>query len=122
MTYAQLAAEVSRFTRALMASGVSPGDRVAIWAPNCAEWVVAALGSLGAGAVLVTLNTRFKGGEAAYILRASGSTTLCTVEGFLGNDYPALLAGEDLGTLARVVVLRGPQAAASGTSRAGASE
>ena len=59
--------------------GWRKGDRVAIWAPNCAEWVVAALGSLGAGAVLVTLNTRFKGGEAAYILRASGATPLCTV-------------------------------------------
>jgi len=126
MTYAQLAAEVSRFTRALMASGVSPGDRVAIWAPNCAEWAVAALGLLGAGAVLVTLNTRFKGGEAAYILRASGTRTLLTVQGFLGVDYPGLLAGEELGDLERIVVLRrgwagGDQAtgAAGGPGRVG---
>ena len=106
MTYGGLAEEVSVFTRALMASGVSAGDRVALWAPNCAEWVVAALGVLGAGAVLVTLNTRFKGGEAAYILRASGARTLLTVQGFLGVDYPGLLAGEDLGDLERVVVVR----------------
>ena len=59
-----------------MADGVGPGDRVAIWAPNCAEWMLAALGALRAGAVLVPLNTRFKGAEAAYILRASGATTL----------------------------------------------
>jgi len=106
MSYADLAAEASRFTRALMASGVDAGDRVAIWAPNCAEWVVAALGVLGSGAVLVTLNTRFKGGEAAYILRASGASTLCSVQGFLGVDYPGLLAGQDTGDLARIVVLR----------------
>ncbi len=106
LTYGGLAEEVSVFTRALMASGVSAGDRVALWAPNCAEWVVAALGVLGAGAVLVTLNTRFKGGEAAYILRASGARTLLTVQGFLGVDYPGLLAGEDLGDLERVVVVR----------------
>jgi HIP---CoA ligase len=105
-TWAELATEAGVFTRSLMASGVEAGDRVVIWAPNCAEWVVAALGTLGAGAVLVTLNTRFKGGEAAYILKASGAKTLCTVEGFLGTDYPAMLVAEDLGDLASVVVLR----------------
>jgi acyl-CoA synthetase (AMP-forming)/AMP-acid ligase II len=105
-TLSELAADAAELTRALMASGVERGDRVAVWAPNCAEWVVAALGSLGAGAVLVTLNTRFKGGEAAYILRASGARTLFTVQGFLGVDYPALLVGEDLGDLSEIVVLR----------------
>jgi len=79
---------------------------VAIWAPNCAEWMLAALGALRAGAVLVPMNTRFKGGEAAYILRASGATTLVTVRGFLGVDYPSLLRGEDAGALARIVLLR----------------
>jgi len=107
LTYAGLAGEASRFTRALMASGVSSGDRVAIWAPNCAEWVVAALGVLGSGAVLVPLNTRFKGGEAADILRASGARTLLTVRGFLGVDYPGLLAGQDLGDLGEIVLLGG---------------
>ena len=96
-TFAELAADAAAMTRALMASGVAAGDRVAVWAPNCAEWVVAALGALGAGAVLVTLNTRFKGGEAAYILRASGARTLCTVDGFLGVDYPGMLAGRGPG-------------------------
>ena len=68
--------------------------------------MLAALGALRAGAVLVPLNTRFKGGEAAYIVRASGATTLLTVRGFLGTDYPALLVGEDTGALARIVLLR----------------
>jgi acyl-CoA synthetase (AMP-forming)/AMP-acid ligase II len=106
LTYAQLAPEVDRYARGFVAAGVEATDRVAIWAPNCAEWMLAALGALRAGAVLVPLNTRFKGGEAAYIARASGATTLLTVRGFLGTDYPDLLVGEDTGALARIVLLR----------------
>src|SRR3984957_2298993 len=106
LTFAELASEVDRYARAFIAAGVDAGDRVAMWAPNCAEWMLAALGALRAGAVLVPLNTRFKGAEAAYILRSSGATLLVTVRGFLGVDYPALLAGEDLGDLRRIVLLR----------------
>ncbi len=85
-----------------------------MWAPNCAEWMLAALGLLRAGAVLVPLNTRFKGGEAAYILRNAGATTLLTVRGFLGADYPAMLAGEDTGRLGRIVLLRDEGGKATG--------
>ena len=106
LTYAQLAPEVDRYARAFVAAGVEAGDRVGIWAPNCAEWMIAALGVLRAGGVLVPLNTRFKGKEAAYILRNSGATTLVTVRGFLGFDYPAMLAGEDVGALRTIVLLR----------------
>src|ERR1017187_7406507 len=111
LTFDQLAEEVAAATRAIVANGIERGDRVAIWAPNCAEWVIAALGSVGAGALLVPLNTRFKGAEAAYILRQSGARLLFTVQGFLGTDYPALLdeavaAGETVPDLERVVVLR----------------
>ena len=76
LTYAQLAPEVDRYARGFVAAGVGAGERVAVWAPNCAEWMLAALGALRAGAVLVPLNTRFKGAEAAYILRNAGATTL----------------------------------------------
>jgi acyl-CoA synthetase (AMP-forming)/AMP-acid ligase II len=106
LTYAELPEAVDLYARGFVASGVAPADRVAIWAPNCAEWILAALGALRAGAVLVPMNTRFKGGEAAYILRASGATTLVTVRGFLGVDYPSLLRGEDTGALARIVLMR----------------
>jgi acyl-CoA synthetase (AMP-forming)/AMP-acid ligase II len=106
LTYAQLPGAVDLYARSFVAAGVEAGGRVAIWAPNCAEWMLAALGALRSGAVLVPMNTRFKGGEAAYILRASGATTLVTVRGFLGVDYPALLHGEDTGALARLVLLR----------------
>ncbi len=106
LTFAELAPEVDRYARAFVAAGVAAGDRVALWAPNCAEWMLAGLGALRAGAVLVPLNTRFKGGEAAYIIRSSGATVLATVRGFLGVDFPALLAGEDIGALAEIVLLR----------------
>ena len=106
LTYAELPDAVDAYARGFVAAGVDAGDRVAIWAPNCAEWMLAALGVLRAGAVLVPMNTRFKGGEAAYILRASGATTLLTVRGFLGLDYPALLRGQDTGALERIVLLR----------------
>ncbi len=110
-SFDRLAEEVANATRAVMARGIEPGDRVAIWAPNCAEWIVAALGAVGAGAVLVPLNTRYKGAEAAYILRASGARLLFTVQGFLGTDYPAMLdeaitAGEPVPALEAVIVLR----------------
>ncbi len=108
LSYAELAARAERATAAFMAAGVERGDRVAIWAPNCWEWVVAALGLHGAGAALVPLNTRYKGREAAFILRRSRAKVLLTVTGFLDTDYVALLAGEDLPDLRRTIVLRGP--------------
>jgi acyl-CoA synthetase (AMP-forming)/AMP-acid ligase II len=111
LTFDELAEGVATATRAIVANGIDRGDRVAIWAPNCAEWVLAALGAVGAGAFLVPLNTRFKGAEAAYVLRESGARILFTVEGFLGNDYPQMLDqaaadGDKMPDLERVVVLR----------------
>jgi acyl-CoA synthetase (AMP-forming)/AMP-acid ligase II len=106
LTFAQLERSALEVTGAAMAAGLHPGDRVAMWAPNVAEWVVAALGLSGAGAVLVPLNTRFKGPEAAYVLRRSGARALFTVRGFLGTDYPAMLEDEDVPDLERIVLLR----------------
>ena len=106
LSFLDLESEARRVTAAALASGIARGDRVAIWAPNIAEWVLAALGLLGAGGVLVPLNTRFKGPEAADVLRRSGVKVLFTVRGFLGNDYPDLLAEEDLPDLDRIVLLR----------------
>lgn len=91
LDFAGLARAVGKAGRATIGAGVQAGDRVAIWAPNIWEWVVAALGVLDAGGVLVPLNTRFKSGEAAYILDKSRARMLFTVNGFLGNDYVAML-------------------------------
>jgi HIP---CoA ligase len=106
LSFAQLECEALRVTGAAMAAGIHPGDRVAMWAPNMAEGIVAALGLVGAGAALVPLNTRFKGPEAAYVLTRSRARALFTVRGFLGIDYPALLEGEDVPHLERIVLLR----------------
>jgi HIP---CoA ligase len=106
-TYAELGERVERAADAFLTAGMGPGDRVAVWAPNIPEWIVAAFGIQAAGGVLVPLNTRYKGAEAADILRRSGARLLCTVAGFLGTDYPDLLAGHDLPALERIVLLRG---------------
>lgn len=108
LTYGELQARVDRLAAAVVAAGVRPGDRVAIWAPNCWEWIVALLGLQSAGAVLVPLNTRYKGAEAADILRRSNARLLFCVEGFLGNEYVSMLrgTGEELPDLERIVVLR----------------
>ena len=106
LTFSQLEREALRVTGAAMAAGIHPGDRVAMWAPNMAEWIVAALGLVGAGAALVPLNTRFKGPEAAYVLTRSRARVLFTVRGFLGIDYPAMLEDEDVPHLERIVLLR----------------
>jgi len=108
-TFRQLHGAVREAARGFIALGIQPGDRVAIWAPNTWEWVVALGGLHSAGAVLVPLNTRFKGREAAYILAKSGAKVLLTVSDFLGTDYVAMLEPEraNLPDLAHVVVIRG---------------
>ncbi len=105
-TWSQLGGHVERATAAFVSAGLEPGDRVAIWAPNCAEWVPALLGLQSAGGVLVPLNTRYKGTEAADILARSRARILVTVDGFLGNHYAAMLEGHELPHLERIVVLR----------------
>ena len=69
--------------------GIDKGERVAVWAPNSAEWIIAAFGIMTAGAVLVPVNTRFKADEAADIIVRSGAKAVMTQPGFLGQDYQA---------------------------------
>ncbi|WP_354381894.1 FadD3 family acyl-CoA ligase [Streptomyces sp. PvR034] len=91
ISYAQLGERVERAAAACIATGLEPGDRVAIWAPNTLEWIVSALGAVSAGAVLVPLNTRFKGAEAAYVLQRSRARMLFVTGTFLGTSYVASL-------------------------------
>lgn len=90
-SFRRLAAEVRRCAAAMIASGVAPGDRVAVWAGNGHRFVVAALGAVSAGAVLVPVSTRFKGDEASWILARSRTRLLLVDNGFLGNDYVAMI-------------------------------
>jgi len=116
-TFAELGARADTAARAFVAAGVEPGDRVAIWAPNIPEWVEAVLGLHLAGGVLVPLNTRFKGAEAADIIDRSRAKAVLLVDGFLGNHYAEQLktAGRTLPHLEHVVTLRGdaPEGAVS---------
>jgi len=91
ITWTELGTACRRAAQGFVAAGVQPGDRVAIWVPNCWEWVAAVIGLQAAGGVLVPLNTRYKGTEAAWILERSRAVALVTVNGFLGNDYVAKL-------------------------------
>jgi acyl-CoA synthetase (AMP-forming)/AMP-acid ligase II len=107
VTYAELGSAVDAAAKAFVACGLEAGDRVAVWAPNCLEWVVALLGLQSCGGILVPLNTRFRGAEAAFILQRSRAVLLCTVRGFLGTDYVDLLSGHECPQLRQIVVLRG---------------
>lgn len=108
LSFAELANEVDRVAAALIESGVEPGERVAVWAPNMWEWAATALGIHSVGAVLIPLNTRFKGPEAGYVIGAAKATRLFTVTDFLDTDYVALLDGADgLDALRETVILRG---------------
>lgn len=87
LSYTELAGRIRRASGAFHALGVAKGDRVAIWAPNSADWVIAALGVVTAGAVVVPVNTRFKSEEAADIITRSGAKAVLVEKGFLGQDF-----------------------------------
>jgi acyl-CoA synthetase (AMP-forming)/AMP-acid ligase II len=120
LTFSELAAQVDRAARAMVASGVERRDRVAIWAPNVHEWIVAAIGAVAAGGVLVPINTRFKGEEAAYILQRSGAKLVFTVAGFLDTDYVGML--RNAGVSIESVILRGDGASWEGFLSRGGGE
>lgn len=90
-TYAELQAWVRSMAKGLLASGVTPGDRVAIWAPNNAEWVVTQYATALIGAVLVTVNPAYRTSELAYVLRQSGSRTLVSATGVKTGDFRAMV-------------------------------
>ncbi|MCU1395647.1 MAG: AMP-dependent synthetase and ligase [Ilumatobacteraceae bacterium] len=108
LTFAELAEQIDVAAQAFVAAGIQPGDRICIWGPNGLRWLLAALGGYRAGAVLVPLNTRFKGAEAAYVLRTAGVRMLFTVTDFLDTDYTSLLTGDNaVETLEQIVVISG---------------
>src|SRR5919197_1392570 len=104
-TYAELHDEVERCARALLAAGVAKGDRVGIWSPNNAEWVIVQFATAKIGAILVNVNPSYRAHELEYALRQSGCTLLILAPGFKDADYRELLAGVDTPDLRRSVVL-----------------
>jgi acyl-CoA synthetase (AMP-forming)/AMP-acid ligase II len=97
MTYGELADAVDVAARGLAASGVVHGDRVCVWGPNTAHWIVAALAVQSAGAALVPVNTRYTGDEALTIARQSRARALLAADRFLDRDYVASLRAAGAG-------------------------
>jgi HIP---CoA ligase len=87
LTFDQLVDRIRCAAGAFAELGVDKGDRVAVWAPNSAEWIIAAFGLLTAGGVLVPVNTRFKSDEAGDIIARSAVKAVLVQKGFLGQDY-----------------------------------
>ncbi len=106
-TFSELVREIERCARSFVALGLRPHDRVAVWAPNSPEWMFAALGAQMVGGVLVPINTRFKGAEAAYVIERSGASFLFVANGFLGIDYASEVSEHPMPTLRHVVDIAG---------------
>jgi acyl-CoA synthetase (AMP-forming)/AMP-acid ligase II len=96
--------------RALLASGIGRGDAVAIWAPSSWRWIVGALATHLVGGVLVPINTRYRGDEAAFVVAKSRARVLITVEGFLGSQYVKCLRESEIAVpdLDTIVIADGP--------------
>ncbi|MEZ5098903.1 MAG: AMP-binding protein [Thermoleophilia bacterium] len=104
-TYAEAQEQVERCARALLATGVEKGDRVGIWSPNNAEWVVAQVATAKVGAILVNVNPSYRSSELEYALNQSGCSLLLRATGFKGVDYGEVLAQTTTPRLRETVVL-----------------
>ncbi|MDQ3944984.1 MAG: AMP-binding protein [Actinomycetota bacterium] len=90
-TYAELDDAVNEVARGLMALGLEPGDRLGIWSPNVAEWVLVQYGSAKAGIILVNINPAYRTSELAYALQQSGCRVLVAARSFKTSDYVAMV-------------------------------
>ncbi|MFL5911745.1 MAG: AMP-binding protein [Gaiellaceae bacterium] len=91
-TYAELDAAVNEVARGLMALGIERGDRVGIWSPNCAEWVLIQFATAKIGAILVNVNPAYRTSELQYALEQSGCRLLVAAREFKSSDYVAMVA------------------------------
>ncbi|WAG81402.1 AMP-binding protein [Metapseudomonas furukawaii] len=92
-SWRELAEAVDRQARALLALGLQSGDRLGIWAPNCAEWCITQFASAKIGAVLVNINPAYRSSELEYALKQSGCRWVICADAFKTSDYHAMLQG-----------------------------
>ena len=90
-TYAELDRDVDAVARGLLAAGIGKGDRVGIWSPNCAEWVLLQYATAKAGVVLVNVNPAYRTHELQYVLQQSGVRLLVSATSFKTSDYRAMV-------------------------------
>jgi fatty-acyl-CoA synthase len=106
-TYRQLDADSDALARGLLTAGIAARDRVGIWAPNCAEWVLLQFATAKIGAILVNINPAYRSHELGYALRQSGVRLLVSAEAFKTSNYRAMVdeVRGELPDLERVVYL-----------------
>jgi fatty-acyl-CoA synthase len=90
-SYAELAADVDALALGLLAAGVTVGDRVGIWAPNCAEWVLTQYATAKIGAILVNINPAYRTSELEFVLNQSGARLLVAAQRLKTSDYAAMI-------------------------------
>jgi fatty-acyl-CoA synthase len=90
-TYTELNAAVDTFAIGLLRAGITKGDRVGIWAPNCAEWTITQLATAKIGAILVNINPAYRTHELSYVLNQSGTKLLISATEFKTSDYRAMI-------------------------------
>lgn len=110
-TYAELDRDVDALAIGLLRAGITKGDRVAIWSPNCAEWTMTQFATAKIGAILVNVNPAYRTHELAYVLNQSGAKLLISATDFKGSDYRAMVeeVRADTTALARVLFLGSPE-------------
>ena len=110
LTYAEFAADVDRVARGLLGIGVVKGDRVGIWSPNNAEWVLIQYATARIGAILVNINPAYRTSELQYALSQSGCRFLISAPKFLTSDYRAMVAevAPQVSSLERTLFLDSP--------------
>jgi fatty-acyl-CoA synthase len=91
-TYAELAADVDALALGLLEMGIAKGDRVGIWAPNCAEWTLTQYATAKIGAIAVNINPAYRAHELEFVLNQSGSTVLVAAERLKTSDYAGMIA------------------------------
>jgi fatty-acyl-CoA synthase len=91
-TYAELAADVDALALGLLELGIAKGDRVGIWAPNCAEWTLTQYATAKIGAILVNINPAYRTRELEFVLNQSGITLLVAAERLKSSDYAGMIA------------------------------
>ena len=91
-TYAQLRADVDALAHGLLRLGIEKGDRVGIWAPNCAEWTQLQYATAKIGAILVCINPAYRTHELQYVLNQAGVRLLVAARSFKTSDYAAMIA------------------------------
>jgi fatty-acyl-CoA synthase len=110
-SYGELNQRVDQLALGLLAAGVAAGERVGIWAPNCAEWVLVQFATAKVGAILVNINPAYGTAELEHALRQSGCRVLIAARGFRSSDYAAMIDAvrPALASLERVVLLETAQ-------------